>query len=88
MLWDAESAYLDPKSEKNIVNHGAVCAPMTYRLAFGPNAGKKALMLQAVPVSEKGEKGSNLVSKQSGFSTHAGVACESNQRKTPERLCR
>ena len=27
-----------------------VGASITYRLAFGPNAGRKALMLQTVPV--------------------------------------
>ena len=29
-----------------------------------------------------------MVSKQSGFSLHAGVACKSNQRKKLARLCR
>ena len=31
---------------------------------------------------------SELVSKQAGFSLHAGVSCKSNQRKKLERLCR
>ena len=33
-------------------------------------------------------KSSELVSKQSGFSLHAGVACNSNHRKKRERLDR
>jgi len=47
----------------------------------------------AVPVSSHRKKASELVSKQSGFSLHAGVACKSNQHKRLERpggvpLCR
>jgi len=57
-------------------------------LALGSNAGKKALTLQAVPVNSDRKKASELVSKQSGFSLHDGVACKSNQRKKLERLCR
>jgi len=61
---------------------------ITYRLAFGPNAGKKALTLQAVPVSDGQARPTELVSKQADFSLHAGVAGKSNQRKKLERLCR
>jgi hypothetical protein len=85
---DAESEYLDLISEEDDVMHGIISASITYRLAFGPNAGRKALTLQAVPVSENQTKTSVLVSKQSSFSLHAGVACKANQRKKLERLCR
>jgi hypothetical protein len=68
--------------------HGIIGASITYRLAFGPNQGKKALTLQAVPSKENRMKVSERVSKQAGFSLHAGVACKSNQRKKLERLCR
>jgi hypothetical protein len=57
-------------------------------LAFGPNAGRKALTLQTVPVRTESHKDDDLVSKQAGFSLHAGIACKSNQRKKLERLCR
>ncbi len=67
---------------------GIIGASITYRLAFGPNQGKKALTLQTVPISDNRAKSSELVSKQAGFSLHAGVACKSNQRKKLERLCR
>lgn len=60
---------------------------ITYRLAFGPNAGRKALTLQAVPVRTEPRKGSDLVTKQAGFSLHAGIACKSYQRKKLECLC-
>jgi len=70
-----------------------VGASITYRLAFGPNAGRKALTLQTVSVRTESRKGDDLVSKQAGFSLHAGIACKSNQRKKLERpggvpLCR
>jgi len=70
-----------------------VGASITYRLAFGLNAGRKALTLQTVPVRTESRKGDDLVSKQAGFSLHAGIACKSNQRKKLERpggvpLCR
>ena len=90
---DAESEYLDLMPDEEDAMHGIIGASITYRLAFGPNAGSKALTLQAVPTSDNRAKSSELVSKQSGFSLHAGVACKSNQRKKLERpggvpLCR
>jgi hypothetical protein len=85
---DAESEYLDLVSEEDDAMHDIISASTTYRLAFGPNAGKKALTLQAVPVSDGQARPTELVSKQAGFSLHAGVACKSNQRKKLERLCR
>ena len=60
---------------------GIIGASITYRLAFGPNAGRTALTLQAVPAIDKRKKSNELVSKQAGFSMHAGVACKSNQRE-------
>ncbi|MDA1302621.1 MAG: hypothetical protein O2868_21450 [Proteobacteria bacterium] len=51
-----------------------VGASITYRLAFGPNAGRKALTLQTVPVRTEQRKGDDLVSQQAGFSLHAGIA--------------
>ena len=67
--------------------HDIIGASITYRLASGANT-KKALALQAVPTNHNRRKSSKLVSKQSGFSLHAGLACRSNQRKKLERLAR
>ncbi len=85
---DAESEYLDLVPDEEDAMHRIIGASITYRLAFGPNQGKKALTLQAVPTSDNSAKSSELVSKQAGFSLHAGVVCKSNQRKKLERLCR
>ena len=83
---DAESEYLDLVPEEDDAMHSIIGASVTYRLAFGPIAGREALTLQAIPTSDNKAKSSELVSKQSGFSLHAGVACKSNQRKKLERL--
>ena len=85
---DADSEYLDFVPDEEDAMRGIIGASITYRLAFGPNAGRKALTLQAVLTNNDQKKTSELVSKQSGFSLHAGVACKSNQRKKLERLCR
>ena len=83
---DAESEHLDLVPEEDDAMHSIIGASITYRIAFGSNAGKKALTLQAIPDKDNRTKPIDLVSKQSGFSLHAGVACKSNQRKKLERL--
>ena len=85
---DAEAEYVDLIPEEDNAMPGIIGASITYRLAFGPNAGRTALTLQAVPAIDKRKKSNELVSKQAGFSMHAGVACKSNQREKLERLCR
>jgi hypothetical protein len=82
--------YLDLVPSEDDAMHGIISASITYRLAFGTNTGKKAFTLQTVPGSDSQakRKRTELVAKQSGFSLHAGVACQSNQRNKLERLCR
>jgi hypothetical protein len=88
LIRDPEHEYLDLMPDEDDAMNGIVGASITYRLAFGPNAGRKALTLKTVPATERPPKPNELVSRQSGFSLHAGVACKSNQRKKLERLCR
>ena len=58
-----------------------------YRFATGPNKGKKAITLHAVPDEDHGSlKG--LVANISGFSLHAGVAVSGSDRKGIERIAR
>jgi len=60
---------------------------ITYRIALGPHKGRKAFMLQSLP--RCGEpSGSERVAQAAGFSLHAGVAAEADQRGKLERLCR
>jgi len=88
LVRDAESEYLDLMQDEDDAMGAIVGESITYRLAFGPNAGRKALTLQTVPVRTEQRKADDLVTKQAGFSLHAGIACKANQRKKLERLCR
>lgn len=69
LVRDVESEYLDLTPDENDAMNGIVGASITYRLAFGTNAGRKALTLQTVPVSIKQANGDDLVSRQAGFFT-------------------
>ena len=75
LVRDAESEYLDLMQEDAAMGL-IVGASITYRLAFGPNAGRKALTLQTIPVRNEEHKGGDLVGRQAGFSLHAGIACK------------
>lgn len=61
---------------------------ITYRIAIGPQTGKKVMTLQTLPAQVPIEEGQSKVAKVSGFSLHAGVASKAHQRKKLERLCR
>jgi hypothetical protein len=61
---------------------------ITYRIAVGPQQGRKAFMLRTLPPLTDPDPGSERVAKAAGFSLHAGVSCEAHQREKRERLCR
>ena len=61
---------------------------VTYRVALGPQRGRKAFSLQTTPPKPYLPSGSERVAKLAGFSLHAGVAAKAHQRKKIERLCR
>ena len=58
----------------------------TYRIAVGPQQGRKVFTLQAQPACD--EPFDDGVGKVAGFSLHAGVAARADQRQKLERLCR
>jgi hypothetical protein len=58
-----------------------VGASISYRMAFGPNAGKKTLTLQTLPATFESGNNNEQASQRGGFSLHAGVACKAGQRK-------
>ena len=60
---------------------------VTYRIAVGPQAGRKVFTLQTLPACEPDDY-TDSAGKVSGFSLHAGVAARSDERKKLERLCR
>lgn len=59
-----------------------------YRIAIGPQKGKKVLSLQTIVPTHSGMNEDENVAKLSGFSLHAGVAIKANQRDQLERICR
>jgi hypothetical protein len=59
---------------------------ITYRIAVGPQAGRKVFTLQTLPAS--GEPFDDGIGQVAGFSLHAGVAARADERKKLERLCR
>lgn len=61
-------------------------AATSYRIGLGPRRGEKVFTLRTVEADEEG--GSNRCVQNNGFSLHAGVSCEANERKKLERLCR
>jgi hypothetical protein len=62
-------------------------ASVSYRIAIGPQAGRKALTLYSVPPVEEAPN-HPLLARRAGFSLHAATVCEAHQRSRLERLCR
>jgi hypothetical protein len=60
---------------------------ITYRIAVGPNAGRKALTLRTLPGREE-ESSPGLLARADGFSLHAGVTVGARDTAKRERLCR
>jgi iron complex outermembrane recepter protein len=86
---DAESAWLDlPPVEDTDAMRQLLGSSVTYRIALGPQAGRKALVLRTITPLVGEDPSSERVAKAHGFSLHAGVSCEAHQRELRERLCR
>jgi len=61
---------------------------ITYRIALGPQQGRKVFTLQTLPDCESDSQFVSMVGDVSGFSLHAGVATKVNERTKLEHLCR
>ena len=61
---------------------------ITYRIAVGPQQGRKVLTLQTLPDCESDNPLASMVGEVARFSLHAGVATKTNERAKLERLCR
>ena len=85
---DAENSYLalEPDDDDAMVQLQG--HSITYRIAVGPQQGRKVFTLQTLPPDEDDSGGSDRVAKEAGFSLHAGVSTEAHQREKLERLCR
>ena len=62
---------------------------ITYRIAVGPQQGRKVFTLQTLPDERDAyETPGTTAGNVAVFSLHAGVAAKANQRAKLERLCR
>ena len=61
-------------------------ASVSYRIAVGPDMGKKVFTLQTLPAKDAQHYGQ--LAQIGGFSLHAGVFADSHQTDKLERLCR
>jgi len=92
LVADEEATYL---SEQDFFDENSESATLrylqshsvSYRIALGPQAGRKALTLKTLPPLDEWDCLSQAV-KVNGFSLHAGVAASHKQRNKIERLCR
>ena len=60
----------------------------TYRIAVGPQQGRKVFTLQTLPAEDPDDPFADELGKVAGFSLHAGVVANAHQREKRERLCR
>ncbi len=91
---DAESAWLDldPAEDTDAMPH-ILGSSLSYRIAGGPQQGRKAFMIRTIRPLDRADPGLERVAKANGFSLHAGVSCEGHQKEKRERsggvpLCR
>jgi len=85
---DAENTWLTLEEEEGDVLTQLQGSSMTYRIATGPQQGRKVFTLQTIPGREDKTDTNSRVANHAGFSLHAGVMAEAHQRDKLERLCR
>jgi len=85
---DAENSYL----ALDTADDDPLCVlqghSITYRIALGPQAGRKVFTLQTLPPVDMDESHTDAFGQVVGFSLHAGVAARADERRKLERLCR
>jgi hypothetical protein len=83
---DAENSYLTWEAVDEGPVDQLLAHSITYRIAVGPQAGRKVFTLQTLPGND--EPLGDAVSQVAGFSPHAGVTAKARERKKLERLYR
>jgi hypothetical protein len=86
---DTESAWLElePADDTDAMPH-LLGSSVSYRIAVGPQQGRKAFMIRTIRPLDRPDPGLERVAKADGFLLHAGVSCEGHQKDKRERLCR
>jgi hypothetical protein len=83
---DVENSYLAGDEPEAGPMEQLLGSSIIYRIAIGPQQGRKVFTLQTLPASD--EPFADGVGKVAGFSLHAVVAARVDERKKLERLCR
>jgi hypothetical protein len=84
---DEENSYLNlGEGDEDPMRQVLGCS-VSYRIAIGPQQGRKVFTLQTIPAREDGDRFAQVV-KVSGFSLHAGVAAQAWERQKLQRLAR
>lgn len=86
LVRDAASSYLELEPAAGGPMDDLLGHSVTYRVAVGPHAGQKVFSLQTVPA--RADESSKGVAQYAGFSLHAGLGVEADQRDKLERLAR
>jgi len=86
LVRDTESSFLELDAAAGGPIDDLLGHSITYRVAVGPRAGQKVFSLQTVPA--RGEELREGVAQYAGFSLHAGIGVEADQREKLERLAR
>ena len=84
---DEENSYLQLDGIDEDPMQQLIGCSVSYRIAVGPQQGRKVFTLQTLPAVEKDDQFAQ-VAKEAGFSLHAGVAAQAWERDKLERLCR
>jgi len=84
---DDENCYLNLVNADEDPMQQVLGCSVSYRIAIGPQQGRKVFTLQTIPSWEDDDRYAQ-VAKESGFSLHAGVAARACERPKLERLCR
>ena len=85
LVEDQGQTYLEGESEEGALTtlQGAATS---YRIGLGPRRGQKVYTLRTIEAEEGNDSGRCI--QNNGFSLHAGVSCEADERKKLERVCR
>ncbi len=84
---DCVDSYLELDSDLDHCMDHLLGHSITYRIAIGPNQGRKVFTLQTIPPQSE-ECSSGQAGNVAGFSLHAGVLAQAHERDKLERLCR
>jgi ribosomal protein S27E len=87
LIEDVEETYLNVDEGGTLEQLNA--ASVRYRIAVGPQAGRRTLTLRTLgPDTRDPSRSKPFTAGRDGFSLNASVACEPSQTTTLERLCR